>query len=141
MKVLPYAEFTSDLPEDQIEDGPKIIQFGGKSVTAAVGEILARLGCTVSEPICDHEHGWSLEVRAGKQLLWCQVTLIDRYLLDFYQTSWFARTFGLNRPEYIDVLKRLGAELQGDSRFHDVQWFSRDQVHSGNPGSPTPIVD
>ena len=141
MKVLPWAEFRSDLPDDQIEDDEDIIQFGGKSVITAIGEMLTRCGCEVSEPIYADEHGWELDVKAGRRNLWCQVTLIENYLLHFDQNSWFANTFGRYRPEYIDVLTRLAAELQSDPRFHDVQWYSGAELHSGEPGSTTPVLD
>ena len=141
MRVLPWAEFRSDLPEDHIEDGAIIIQFGGKSVIAAIGEMLTRFGCEVSEPIYAYHRGWELNVGAGRHRLWCQVTLIEGYIFILQQISWFARNFGRYPQEYIDVLKRLNTELQGDPRFHDVQWYTSSEVLSGNPGSTTPVLD
>ena len=46
-KVRRWAEFASSLPTDLIEDRDGIIQNGGKSVAAAIGEILRGLGCDV----------------------------------------------------------------------------------------------
>jgi hypothetical protein len=141
MKVLPWAEFRSDLPDDHIEDGDQIVQFGGKSVIAAIGEMLTRCGCEVSEPIYADEHGWELNVKAGRRRLWCQVTLIDKYLFIFEQNSWFGKHFRRYPQEYIDALKHLSAELQSDPRFHEIEWFAEGEALGDKPGAKTPVLD
>ena len=139
MKVKPWAEFTSDLSEDHIEEDDEIVQFGGKSVAAAIGEILTRLGCVVSAPIYAHEHGWELDIALGKRRLWAQVTLIEGWIFVFEDRSFLPKLLRLPHPIYLDVLTRLADELGQDSRFHNVRWYSNDQVLSGLPGAETPV--
>ena len=139
MKVKAWAEFTADLPDDQIEDDSEIVQFGGKSVAEAISEILKGLGCTVDPPRYADEHGWELDIKAGKRRLWCQVTLIDKYLIVVEDLSLFSKMLGRYHPTYLDVLTRLSRELAGDPRFHDVLWYSSNQVMSGVPGAKEPV--
>lgn len=143
MKLRPWAEFGTDLPDDQIEEGPRIVQFGGKSVTKAIGDILVGFGCEVSEPIYADENGWELYILAGEQRrrLFCQVTLIGKFVMVFEQNSWLANTFGRYHPAYLDILKRLGAALADDARFHDVRWYTSADLHTAAPGALQPLED
>jgi hypothetical protein len=143
MKIRPWAEFGADLPDDHIEDGSRIVQFGGKSVAKAIGDILVGFGCEVSEPIYANENGWELDILAGEQRrrLWCQVTVIDKFVVVFEQNSWIANTLGRYHPVYLDMLKRLGAALAEDARFHEVRWHRSDDLFSGTPGALQPIED
>lgn len=140
MKVLPWAEFTSDLPEDHIEKGPYIVQFGGKSVAAAIGKMLERLGCVVSPPIYAHEHGWELDVQAGRRRMWGQVTLIEGYIFVFEDTSLIDKMLGRHNKVYLDTLMSLSEALAQDSRFHDVQWYSGADLLTGKPGAKAPVI-
>lgn len=140
MKIRPWAKFASDLPDDHIEDGSRIIQFGGKSVASAIGNVLRDLSFTADEPAYADENGWEVYVLAGKQRrrLWCQVTFVaDHYLLFFGQNSWIADLFGTNHPVYIDALSRLAASLADDPRFQEVRWYG--DIHTSGPSSPTPV--
>ena len=139
MIIRQWAEFTSDLPDDFIEDEHDIIQYGGKSVAAAIGEHLRALGCEVSEPIYADEHGWELDIVAGKRKLWCQVTQIEKWLITFEQAPVLFDFFKKIRPEYLDMLSRLADALAADPRFHDVRWFAPDEVHTEAPGAERPI--
>jgi hypothetical protein len=141
MKIRPWAEFTSDLPDDHIEEGPEIVQFGGRSIAKAIGDILTGFGCEVSEPIYAHENGWELHILAGKQRrrLWCQVTLIDKYAMVFEQNSWIADAFGQYHQAYLDVLIRLAAALADDARFHDVLWYTSSELHTSALGASHPV--
>lgn len=143
MKVRPWAEFRTGLPDDHIEEGPRIVQFGGKSVAKAIADILVGFGCDVSEPIYADEHGWELDIVAGEQRrrLWCQVTLLDKYLIVFEQNSWIANTLGRYHPAYLDMLKRLGAALADDEQFHDVRWYTSADLHTATPGALQPLED
>lgn len=141
MRVRPWATFTTDLPDDQIEEGPQIVQFAGKSVANALGEVFTQLGCDVSEPIYAHEHGWELHILAGRQRrrLWCQVTLIDTYVMVFEQNSWIADLLGRYHPVYLEVLTRLAATLANDARFDNVRWYTSEEVHTASPGASQPV--
>jgi len=137
--VRSCATFTTDLPDDHIEDGAEIIQFGGKSVAEAISEILTRLGCAVAPLRYADEHGWELDIKFGKRSLWCQVTFMDFYLVFFEDKSWINELLGRHHHLYLDILKRLAQELGQDLRFHDVLWFLRDEVLTGVAGSKEPI--
>ena len=141
MKVRPWAEFTTDLPDDQIEDSERIVQFAGKSVAKAIMGVLIECGCEVSEPIHAHEHGWELDIIAGEQRrnLWCQITLIDKYILVFEQNSWIANAFGRYSSVYLDMLTRLAAVLAQDQRFHAVRWYTSDELHTQASGASLPV--
>ena len=141
MKVRPWAEFTTDLPDDQIEEGPQIVQFAGKSVAKVVADMLIGCGCEVSAPIHAHEHGWELDIIAGRQRrrLWCQITLIEKYTMVFEQNSWIANVFGQHHPVYLDMLTRLAALLEQDDRFQDVRWYTSDELYARGAGAPLPI--
>jgi len=137
--VRSCATFTTDLPDDHIEDGAEIIQFGGKSVAEAISEILTRLGCAVAPLRYADEHGWELDIKFGKRSLWCQVTFMEFYLVFFEDKSWINELLGRHHHLYLDILKRLAQELGQDLRFHDVLWFLRDEVLTGVAGSKEPI--
>jgi hypothetical protein len=139
MRVRNWATFTADLPDDHIEDGPKIVQFGGKSVMEAIAAMLSGLGCAVGQVTYANEHGWELDVDFGKRRLWCQVTLIEGYLFVFEDTSFLGKLLGRQDPFYLDVLTRLARELGSDPRFHDVLWFHQDDVLSDVPGAKEPV--
>ena len=141
MKVRPWAEFTTDLPDDQIEDGAQIVRFAGQSVARAIADILIECGCEVSEPIYAHEHGWELDIVAGEQRrrLWCQITLIGKYTMVLEQNSWIANAFGRHHQAYIDVLIRLGDALAEDARFQGVRWYTSGELHTRASGASLPV--
>jgi hypothetical protein len=139
LKVRSCATFTADLPDDHIEDGPVIVQFGGKSVAEAISEILTRLGCAVDPPRYVDEDGWELDIKFGKRRLWCRVTLIDSYVVTFEDKSVMGGLLGRHDRLYVDVLTQLAKELRRDPRFHDVLWFHRDEVLTTVAGSEEPV--
>jgi hypothetical protein len=132
MIVRPWAEFTTSLPDDGIEDETGFIQWPGKNVAEALAEILARLGCTEVE-IFDLEHaGYDVGFRLGKLALAARVTVIDNPLI----------AFGPKRqPEYLDFLKRVSDALAQDGRFHNVRWFTDDEVLTGVEGAISPLEE
>ena len=139
MRIRPWATLTTDLPDDHIEDDHDIIQYGGKSVVKAIGEILVRLGCEVEEPVYADEHGWEIYITVKKRRLWCQVTLIDKFLILLKQNSWVANAFHPRHPVYIEILSRLALELDADPRFHEVSWFTGAEVDTAFPGTEHPV--
>lgn len=143
MNLKPWAEFASDLPDDHIEndEGTEIVQFGGKSVAAAIGELLEGFGCTVSPPIYADEHGWELDVKFNKRNLWCQITFLDGYIFVFQENYFLPRIWKRYHPDYLNLLMKLADALAQDSRFHNVRWYSNDQVLSGAPGALRPIEE
>lgn len=145
MIVRNAATFTSDLPDDEIENdedtGPDFIQYGGKSVIEAIAAILTRLGCVVEPPEHAHEHGWDMRFKYGKRKLWCQVTLIEGYvfIIEDMSRSFISKIRGRHDPLFLDILTRLAQELGQDLRFHDVLWFRNEDVFSRVPGAIEPV--
>ena len=140
MRVRKWAEFSSDLPDDCVDDG-YIVRFCGKSVSEALAAILQRLGCKVDPPRYDDAHGWELDLSYQKRRLCCQVTLIEKYLLNVDDISWVRAIIGGYHPALVDLLRRLGEELASDPHFHDVRWFRVDEVHSGIEGAREPVTN
>jgi len=144
MKVRSTAKFRADFPDDTVEDEEDIIQYPGKGITEAIGEILTRLGCKVSEPIDAAEHGWELDAAIQGRRLWSQVTVTDEEVIFMFEdTSMLSGLFRRNSPVYVEVLKGLDAELRKDSRFHDIVWYAKDEfAFTPNPtGAPHPVDD
>jgi len=143
MIVRCAATFTSDLPDDQIEDESEwgdFIQYGGKSVIEAIADILTRLGCVIEPPEHAFEHGWDMHATYGKRRLWCQVTLMGEYLFLFEDNTFFNSFRKRPHPDYVDILVRLAQELSLDPRFHDVLWFNKEGVmRKGVAGSEEPV--
>jgi hypothetical protein len=121
-KVRRWAEFASSLPTDLIEDDHGFVQLGGKSVAAAIGEILKGLGCDVDPPEDAGDNGWDFEVRTGGARFLCQVTHIEDYIFLFEYPSAIARWLGREPPIYFETLGALAAALAEDARFSDVRW-------------------
>lgn len=121
-KVRRWAEFTSSLPTDLIEDDDGFIQYGGKSVAEAIAEILRGLGCVVQQPQHAYEHGWDFKVLKEGVRFWCQVTLIHGYIFIFDNPSFIDKWLNRDPPEYFEVLGALAAAMAKDPRFFDVRW-------------------
>ncbi len=143
MKLRTCARFCSTLPEDHIEnENGDIVQFGGKSVMAAIAERLARIGCDVGEPIYAHEHGWELlfEAKAGGRF-WAQVTLIDDYWLMMEERAF--RLFGSKEPSpsFEKLLQHLAEALAADERFSEVRWYTSEDLGTDLPGHARPTGD
>ncbi|WP_421932637.1 hypothetical protein [Phenylobacterium sp.] len=143
MRILPLAEFTSDFPEDGIEDDDGVLQFGGRAVTEAIVDILKGFGFRVSPPEYD-EHGWGFDFYASERRFWCQVTALDTFLFSCDDVSRTLMDKILKRPPnaiYIDVMTRLGEALGRHPRFHHVRWYVDDSSRSPGAASPVKLDD
>lgn len=141
MKVRRRAEFRADVPEEEEEDQWGNAMFG-RSLAAAVTELLRGLGYRVSPPDWGGDHGWEIEFWASERRFWCQVSYMESYLLlceDMGTPLRDRASRGLPHPIYVEVLTRLDSELRRDPRFHDLAWYFDDEVDSGLPGASTPV--
>lgn len=127
MRVKPWVAFTTDLPDDQVEDGHNnIVLFGGRNVAVAIGEIFARLGCKVGEPEPAGENGWEFALTYKEShRFWCQVnsTSYPVFRLLFEDMSFRPRA-ARNAAAYAELALKLAAALRNDPQFHDVTWWS-----------------
>lgn len=139
--VRRWAEFASDLPEDHIEneEGTEILQYGGKSVAEAIHAVLEGIGCAMQPVTYAHEHGWEFCFAYEKRALWCQVTLIEEYLLVVDDRTFFGKVFGYHAA-YQEIMTRLARALAEHPRFMNVRWYFDHQVHSGDPGAKEPVA-
>jgi hypothetical protein len=129
MIIRPCAEFTSDLPDDEIayEAGTHVVQFGGKSVAEAIAHMLKGFGANVDSAPDAELRGWMLKFGWQGRRLLC---------LD---TARFSRSWKKNRAIYGDALTRLARALEADPRFHDVRWYSPPDLLGGGPGKQRPV--
>jgi hypothetical protein len=143
MRFRKFAEFSSDLPTDLIEDedGGDFLQYGGKSVAEALREMLGRLGCRLEPLDYAGEHGWEFRFRFRKLKLWCQVTLIEGYLVIFKDKSARWRVFHTDHPDFMEILVRLNDEMTADGRFHEIGWFAQEEVLSRVEGAKSPVAE
>lgn len=145
MKVRERVELRADFPDDSIEDDRDIIQFGGRNIAEALGEILQRLGCEVSPPEYAGDHGWEFVFHTGGLRLWCQVTDMDEEAILIFQDlsggirdGWFRPR--RPNPVFADLLTRVNAALALDPRFSEVLWYPL-SGSSKTPGAKEPVSE
>ena len=123
MIVRYFAEFRSSLPDEQIEGEEG---YPGLNVAAAVSEILRCIGYDADPPRSAGDHGWEFEVRVKGYpegcRVWCTLSFIGHYILDFRNTSWWDKIRKRHPPSYVEALRALGREMAADSRFSEVHW-------------------
>lgn len=139
MIVRYIAEFDTSFPDDVIDDGVDFHE-GGRGVAAAVAEILQKLGCVVDGPIDAGDHGWGVAVESQGRSFWCEVTIIDRHLLQVINhRSWSDKFFRRVPVAYLATLKALGRELAADPRFWNIRWYSHEEYRKDGPGADQPV--
>lgn len=139
MIVRPWAEFDAEFPIDGNDEDGKAAEFPGRAISGALAEILRGLGCEVEEPQHAYEHGWEFNFMSGKGRLWCQIGLIDKWLLVVEPNSPMFTSGGDSRAAHLDILTRLNAALGQDPRFGEIRWFTGEEVHSGIKGALSPL--
>lgn len=133
MSVKPWAVFTADFPDDQVEDEWDILTFGGRNVAVAIGGILAQLGCEVSAPIYSGELGWQFGAWFKGRRVWCLISSFHpTFFLNFDDPPALGSR-GKEAPAYEEIAEKFSAALAENPRFHDVQWYSREE---GPPAPP-----
>ncbi len=139
--VRHVAELRTDIPYDAIEEDGEIVQYPGKAVAEAVAEILRGLGCEVFPPVdVDVDvKGWELNVRYKGRQLYGRAGYLNEVILVLWDPSWINELLGRHHPKYLEILRRFADQLRLDSRFHDVRWFSGDEVDTGVEGAVHPV--
>jgi hypothetical protein len=138
------AQFHADFPDDTIENEHDIVQFGGRNVAEAIGEILKGFGYGVEPPEYAGEHGWEFSIKAGKRRIWFQITMGDpAFLLMTQDTGIFSRGRPENRRLLAEILTRLHDALASDSRFDRIFWYHDDELafHELGNGAPAPLSE
>jgi hypothetical protein len=117
-------ECVTDFPDDQVDDGDKIVQTGGRGAACAVSDILKKAGMITSIPELDGEHGWSFSaVQDGRKYWLCVLGLPDRVVIETEEdVSPFWRMFFGGEGHYERFLNDLRRLLSQDERFRSVDW-------------------
>ena len=139
MKVRKWAEFVADFPDDQVDDGNDISQFGGRNVAETVVDILKSLGCTAEDPEVSDHYGWSVAAKIRDTKIWCEVTsLPPGFILSIEENSLRKGYDYL----FADVLIQFHQALIGDGRFHDIVWKTQEEMDDPEgTGSPEPVTE
>ena len=119
-------ECVTDFPDDQIEDGRKIVQPAGRAVACAVSDLLKDAGMITSIPELDREHelGWEFDAAQDGRKYWLLVTdLADTMLIQTKDISPLWRLSG-RKAHYVRFLNDLHRLLSQDKRFRSVNWSS-----------------
>ena len=117
-------ECATDFPDDQIEDGGKIVQPGGRAVACAVSDLLNDAGMIASIPRLDreHGHGWEFDAAQDGRKYWLLVTdQADTMLIQTKNISPLWRLSG-RKAHYMGFLNRLHRLLSQDKGFRSVNW-------------------
>jgi hypothetical protein len=124
MKIFTALECVTDFPDDQIEDGDKIVQLGGRAAACAVSDILKKAGMITSIPELDGEHGWYFgAVQDGREYWLYVLGLSDRVFIETEENvSPFWRMFFGGDGHYERFLSDLYRLLSQDERFRSVNW-------------------
>lgn len=131
------VEFSSSLPDDSIEDGHNFVVLPGKNVAEALRELLAGLGCDVEPVEGAGDHGWDFRFRRGEGRFYCELTIIDGVVAQFDNVG--ARASSAPRQaEFAELLAEFNAALEADARFHQIGWFTADEVTSQQAGAISP---
>lgn len=123
MNIPTWAGFIADLPDDQIEDAADIQVYGGRNVAAALGDILANLGCVhVSAPKSAGEMGWEFNFHfGGNHRFWCRIQ-------SFHPVFWMLvqGPSGSKKAAatHVELWRKFGRALEQDRRFHKILWRS-----------------
>jgi len=138
MILRTYAEFTSNLPTEQIESETDFIQLGGRPVAQALNQIFVGLGCQV-KPVGSAGHrGWDFRFRYRKLRLLCQISLIEGYLVIIQDLGARWRIFANDHRDFVELMSRFGDALAADQRFQDVGWFYEQEILSDRAGAIRP---
>jgi len=122
MKTFTSLECVTDFPDDQIEDGSRIVQPGGRAVACAVSDLLKDAGMITTIPELDYEHGWEFDAAQDGRKYWLLVTdLADKMLIYTEDHSPVWRLSG-RKAHYVRFLNDLHRLLSTDKRFRSVNW-------------------
>jgi hypothetical protein len=121
------ADFTTDFPDDQEDDGEVVTVYGGRGVAEHVAAALRRLGYDVTAPAQVPPYGWRFDAWSGRGRVMLQVSdLGEEIVLGTYErTPFLTRLFNRRASVHADLLTRLHAELTRDGRFHNIRWWDR----------------
>lgn len=149
MKVRPWAAFDADFSKEELEIKGDLTVVGAKEVAEAIAATLRQLGCETEEVDFLGPSGWGFNAEIGRVSIWCQVTIIEKFLaliddrtysIDKFLDKIF-RKYNQHDHVYQDLLSRVNAELSRHPKFHEVRWFAAEEVETDFEGAASPISD
>jgi hypothetical protein len=91
------------------------------------------------QPVESADHrGWDFRFRYRKRRLWCQVSLIEGYLVMIRDLSARWRIFAGDHPDFVRLMSGFGEALATDGRFHDIGWFHEHEILERRVGAARP---
>jgi hypothetical protein len=130
-----FVEFDTSIPDDTADDESGW-RVGGQGVGNAIAEIVRSLGAQADDPEFEGDHGWTFDVRKGKQRYYFQVQHNGRVTMS---TDELVGLFGRSRfDEYLTLLNSINETLRSDSRFSKICWVAEDEIFENHVGAPTP---
>jgi len=144
MRLLPAAEFGTDIPDDdgEVERVGHEVQ-SGRSVAGALREMLKRQEFKCDRPDYGGDHGWEFLCRSRGRDLWVSVIAGSEagYYLTVRNMPWTPFLFWKNPPPAFDhVLTQLDEAMKSDGRFHEIRWGQAANIFSRSfESAPTPL--
>src|SRR5688572_2517869 len=130
MKIRNWAVFTTDLPDDAVEEDGRFLDYGGLNVVEVVQSILADLGFQTTYLDNLAEKGWQISARSNDLTIWCRITsLYPDIILGVDETM---KGFKTSYPE---LMRHFHEALIADGRFHNITWRSPEEMDSGAAGA------
>jgi hypothetical protein len=140
MKLKTWVVGRTDLPDDVVETDDEIIHQPGRNIAEAMQEILGRIGCTkVGEPWEEGEQGWQFLFESEAKPFWCQASRAegDDCMVVVGKNYMSEGLFRRGPSRHEQLLQRLGVAMAEDGRFHDLRWYTQDEIDSGNWQAPS----
>jgi hypothetical protein len=130
METKSFAVFESDLPDDSIEEGGKIIVPGGQNILRLVCSNLRQSGFSAKEPSQYRFYGWNSEFKLGKNIVWFLLQQPGPWLLIVEaRTTWFCSSHDkeLCLNEGVRIIHDA---LTSDPRIKLRQWMTKSDYES-----------
>jgi hypothetical protein len=127
---MKWAQFTSNLPDDQVEENGSVVRFGGLNVCTVLADIVCGMGFEVEGPYEAHLSGW--EIYAKKRKLSLVVFITDLadgiFLLGASEVRIFFNSDRRRKWFAEEVLVPFNKGLRNSDFFTQVGWISPDDA-------------
>ena len=140
-----YATFSSNLPDDQKEEGRKILAPGGRNIMEHLRDSLTRRGFSTTETEQHEDYGWCFDVVAADCRVWCLLQFCEPWLLVTHrQGGLLKRLLGArDDSSHRSVCKALLDIIAQDSSFSGLRWSTRAEFEGskGRGGQDKPVEE
>lgn len=103
-------ELCTSLPDDQVDDGDRILIPGGSVLSGYIRGLITSIGMPTTDPVVDDEHGWQFSVIDGRIKFLLTVTDLEgMYILQIEKaSSLFERFFiqNANIEKFVSLVER-----------------------------------